>query len=241
MHTQVAALVSPISLILAKLEFIISDGYCGQVNGEKTAHGCTITVCGNGEALVGTFCGRGPCNIFGCDCEGGCLHGHYGESFLQRNRRHNIQLMRTQMITTSSVDAVTGIFSKSRLSQSNQSVHHDASGSSFFSAPRDPLLANFGGSSAECCTTMAKLDFTINDGSCGKVNGERTDYGCTITVCGNGEALVGTYCGRGPCNIFGCACKGGCLHGQYGESFLQRNRRHNVKLMRTQMRKAGLF
>ncbi|XP_043063318.1 protein Diedel-like [Drosophila ficusphila] len=97
---------------MAKLEFIINDGSCGQVNAERTAHGCTITVCGNGEALVGSFCGRGPCNIFGCDCEGGCLHGRYGESFLQRNRRHNIQLMRTQMISSSSVNAVTGIFSK---------------------------------------------------------------------------------------------------------------------------------
>lgn len=30
-------------------------------------------ICLNGLVVVGSYCGRGPCSMNGCDCEGGCL------------------------------------------------------------------------------------------------------------------------------------------------------------------------
>ncbi|XP_017110789.1 protein Diedel [Drosophila elegans] len=96
-------------------------------------------------------------------------------------------------------------------------------------------LACFDGANAECCTTVAKLDFNITNGVCGQVNAIPTRRGCTITVCGDGKALVGSLCGRGPCNIFGCNCDDGCLYGSYGESFLARNRRFDIHIKNTEM------
>ncbi|KAH8345029.1 hypothetical protein KR059_001004, partial [Drosophila kikkawai] len=90
-------------------------------------------------------------------------------------------------------------------------------------------------SEAECCTTMAKLEFMMSKGNCGAVNAKKTAQGCSVTICGDGKALVGTYCGRGPCNIFGCDCQGGCLHGDYGQSFLARNKKFRITLMHTEM------
>ncbi|KAH8235842.1 hypothetical protein KR032_008944, partial [Drosophila birchii] len=98
------------------------------------------------------------------------------------------------------------------------------------------LLASFlGGSNAECCTTMAHLEFMMTNGNCGVLNAKKTDQGCAVTICGDGTALVGTFCGRGPCNFFGCDCQGGCRHGDYAQSFLARNERYGITLMHTEM------
>nr|XP_017037236.1 protein Diedel-like [Drosophila kikkawai] len=97
------------------------------------------------------------------------------------------------------------------------------------------LLAYLRFSDAECCTTMAHLEFMMTNGNCGVVNAKKTVHGCSITVCGDGRALVGTFCGRGPCNIFGCDCQGGCLHGDYGQSFLARNQDFGITLMHTEI------
>lgn len=37
-------------------------------------HGCWAYICPDGTPLSGNdnFCGVGSCNIFGCDCDGGC-------------------------------------------------------------------------------------------------------------------------------------------------------------------------
>lgn len=32
-------------------------------------------ICLNGLKVDGTYCGRGHCNMFGCDCDGDCLDG----------------------------------------------------------------------------------------------------------------------------------------------------------------------
>ncbi|XP_027837512.2 uncharacterized protein LOC114119961 [Aphis gossypii] len=31
------------------------------------------TYCADGKYLIGTYCSNGPCNIFGCNCDGGCI------------------------------------------------------------------------------------------------------------------------------------------------------------------------
>ena len=34
--------------------------------------GDNVRYCQDGTRLKGHYCGYGPCNIFGCNCEGGC-------------------------------------------------------------------------------------------------------------------------------------------------------------------------
>lgn len=46
---------------------------------------CRALVCGDGKESDGTYCGRGSCNIFGCNCDGGCIPGDAKESFLKLN------------------------------------------------------------------------------------------------------------------------------------------------------------
>ncbi|EDW25428.1 GL26589 [Drosophila persimilis] len=31
-----------------------------------------------------------------------------------------------------------------------------------------------------------------------------------LPICGDGQMVVGAYCGVGGCNVFGCNCSGGC-------------------------------
>ncbi|KAH8315489.1 hypothetical protein KR074_006953 [Drosophila pseudoananassae] len=90
------------------------------------------------------------------------------------------------------------------------------------------FLAWMDSSEAVCCTVKGYLKYRIEGGDCGAVGGRRTKDGCSITICGNGRALVGTFCGRGSCNIFGCACKGGCLGGDYAIDFIKNNPRYKI-------------
>lgn len=42
---------------------------------------CTIKICGNGKRSEGIYCGAGSCNIFGCNCDGGCISGDSKRNF----------------------------------------------------------------------------------------------------------------------------------------------------------------
>ncbi|KAH8417950.1 hypothetical protein KR222_009031 [Zaprionus bogoriensis] len=74
-----------------------------------------------------------------------------------------------------------------------------------------------GSTQGVCCTTSQTLKFSIDVGGCGSVGGKRFRNICKITICANGKAKVGMYCGVG-CNIFGCFCHG-CLTGNWQQSF----------------------
>lgn len=52
--------------------------------------GCVITVCGDGKPVQGSYCGKGPCNIFGCNCDGGCIEGNARTNFLDIHGRKEI-------------------------------------------------------------------------------------------------------------------------------------------------------
>lgn len=43
-----------------------------QVNAECCFDLRVYRICWDGSNLNGYYCGYGPCNIFGCNCEGGC-------------------------------------------------------------------------------------------------------------------------------------------------------------------------
>lgn len=45
---------------------------------------CLIRVCGDGLSHQGFYCGEGPCNAFGCNCDGGCIPGNAKKEFKAR-------------------------------------------------------------------------------------------------------------------------------------------------------------
>lgn len=52
------------------------------IYGYTNPRNCKIIVCGDGKRLTGSsFCGKGPCNIIGCDCDEGCIEGNPVENF----------------------------------------------------------------------------------------------------------------------------------------------------------------
>lgn len=42
---------------------------------------CQIGVCGDGAVGPNWFCGVGDCNVFGCNCDFGCITGNPYENF----------------------------------------------------------------------------------------------------------------------------------------------------------------
>lgn len=77
----------PVSIVLLSLVMIIN-----RINAEccrekinlvpncQPIHGCFASICADGTPLhdFDSFCGVGRCNIFGCDCEGGCRRNSKG-------------------------------------------------------------------------------------------------------------------------------------------------------------------
>ncbi|KAH8359785.1 hypothetical protein KR093_008868, partial [Drosophila rubida] len=92
------------------------------------------------------------------------------------------------------------------------------------------FLAYISQARGECCRTSLTMDYTVDGASCGDVGGHSGSRGCTITICADGRAQVGTFCGRGSCNIFGCACKNGCISGNWKESFLSVNSGRKIQV-----------
>nr|WDQ26739.1 venom peptide [Acharia stimulea] len=86
---------------------------------------------------------------------------------------------------------------------------------------------------AECCRDSYFIQFDVKDTSSRQSCSQFQDahryrlaslpagisMRCGLEVCGDGRRLVGTYCGAGSCNIFGCNCDGGCLSGDPVKEF----------------------
>nr|DAA04418.1 TPA_inf: HDC16240 [Drosophila melanogaster] len=84
-------------------------------------------------------------------------------------------------------------------------------------------LACINFASSTCCTFAATLHFKIRGGVCGVVGAKSNGTGCKITICPNGEALVGSYCGKAACDfIFPSipVCKLPAIPGTFLFSFL---------------------
>lgn len=56
--------------------FVVSH-FCRDVPGEKANNSydgiCDSKICMDGKPISGYFCGKGACNMFGCNCDDGCL------------------------------------------------------------------------------------------------------------------------------------------------------------------------
>lgn len=52
---------------------------------------CRIETCNDGRPVTkGVYCGQGSCNIFGCNCDGGCRDGNQLKLFQEINK-HDIE------------------------------------------------------------------------------------------------------------------------------------------------------
>ncbi|BFF91331.1 protein Diedel-like [Drosophila madeirensis] len=91
-------------------------------------------------------------------------------------------------------------------------------------------LCGIGNASAECCKESLTLHYSVLGSTCGSVGGRNIGGQCSITICGDGKPLEGTFCGQSPCNVFGCECAAGCLLGNWKESFLQRNSDQKIEI-----------
>ncbi|EDV53222.1 protein Diedel [Drosophila erecta] len=85
---------------------------------------------------------------------------------------------------------------------------------------------------SECCTSREEVKYKMDRGDCEDVGGSG-DYPlkCEVTICADGVAQVGTYCGQGSCNIFGCHCDGGCLTGDWSEEFVRKNQAYGIHIV----------
>lgn len=63
---------------------------CGGVNVKYLCEDNTLGVCSENICYDGTkstgFCGKGPCNIFGCNCDDGCRTNSKGENWREAHR-----------------------------------------------------------------------------------------------------------------------------------------------------------
>lgn len=69
-----------------------SDHYWESVNNTP---GCHVAICKDGSTISGWhYCGQGECNIFGCNCDGGCKsnspHNSPEEGLRLFKEKHNI-------------------------------------------------------------------------------------------------------------------------------------------------------
>lgn len=60
------------------IDYQIKDGYqCTDIHGGGGYWVCSIGVCGDGLSHDGHYyCGQGDCNVFGCNCDNGCIPGN---------------------------------------------------------------------------------------------------------------------------------------------------------------------
>lgn len=74
---------SPTVLRFATVLHVGEEGYFDILE-EKH---CIVRVCNDAVDYRGTYCGKGPCNMFGCNCGGGCFSGDAKDAF---KKLHNI-------------------------------------------------------------------------------------------------------------------------------------------------------
>ncbi|AAF05220.1 ORF106 [Xestia c-nigrum granulovirus] len=54
---------------------------------------CKVKVCNDGLPNRGFYCGKGDCNIFGCNCDGGCIQGNAAYNFREKSGLYQAQPM----------------------------------------------------------------------------------------------------------------------------------------------------
>lgn len=79
----------PMNEVISLYPYIIPASYESSIN-------CEISVCGDGKKPQNKkiYCGQGSCNIFGCNCDGGCIPGNALKNFkaLYENKVRNVKM-----------------------------------------------------------------------------------------------------------------------------------------------------
>ncbi|KAH8310849.1 hypothetical protein KR044_003223, partial [Drosophila immigrans] len=82
---------------------------------------------------------------------------------------------------------------------------------------------------ADCCKPSTILFKLADRGNCSTFGGKYHNRDtCEKRICGNGDSIVGTWCGRGRCNPRGCHCH--CLPSEPVTSFRQKHGYDNLML-----------
>ncbi|XP_016952172.1 protein Diedel-like [Drosophila biarmipes] len=77
-----------------EVTFKIARGTCKDVGGYAIGRdACQLLICADGLAQVGMFCGQGSCNVFGCNCDGGCLEGDWSRTFAERYEIYGVEVI----------------------------------------------------------------------------------------------------------------------------------------------------
>ncbi|XP_017853732.1 protein Diedel-like [Drosophila busckii] len=67
---------------------------CGEIGGHRLKDGtCSIKICANGMDVKGTYCGKESCNMFGCNCDYGCMEGNWEHTFKERYAHLNLDII----------------------------------------------------------------------------------------------------------------------------------------------------
>lgn len=83
----------------ATIYYDVDPGTCKIYGGDRVAlyhDKCSIFVCNHGRPVQGQYCGRGSCNIFGCNCTDGCHQGDPVEEF-QRIHGSGVRNVRREL------------------------------------------------------------------------------------------------------------------------------------------------
>lgn len=85
--TQMAIFVAKYPHNCSKLGYPVAWWkYCEKDSSIPIINICHADICGDGKTVTtGTFCGLGPCNIFGCNCDYGCVPGDPRINFKKNN------------------------------------------------------------------------------------------------------------------------------------------------------------
>ncbi|KAH8284075.1 hypothetical protein KR054_009347 [Drosophila jambulina] len=78
------------------VKFQINNGYCRDVKRAgwlaSAPKDCIASICADGSIVKFRFCGRGECNIFGCNCDSGCRTGDWEKSFEKKYEEYAVDV-----------------------------------------------------------------------------------------------------------------------------------------------------
>ncbi|KAH8342688.1 hypothetical protein KR067_012980 [Drosophila pandora] len=91
----IGVLAQDSAAVCCKAQFIRfkTNGFCETVDAIKHEYYayCETTICADGKRIgKGRYCAQGRCNVFGCNCDGGCRQGDWERSFRNRYPKKQI-------------------------------------------------------------------------------------------------------------------------------------------------------
>ena len=101
-----------------KLVYHVEDHDCSKIKGGRPCSSeksnpnstcCEIKVCDDGDYYGYYYCAHGSCDIFGCNCKGGCIQGD-GKSPIENFNDKNGHMVTDLMMYTTSDNPINKLF-----------------------------------------------------------------------------------------------------------------------------------